>query len=489
MAYAEKRGNLWRARWRGPDGTLESQPGFQSRKAAEEYGRDKESEIRGNRYVDPRSGKITLIEWVNLWYPSLDLEPTTMNNYRYMIEVHILPEYGSEALGSLTAEEIAKWEKRLVATGLSRRTAHDIRSTLATVLADAVPRYIQTNPAVRKRGKGRKGQRRIERIEKQEKVWASPLEALMLAERAAILSGEETDFTMNVTIAYTGARWSEAIGLPPECVRPGQIDIHWKLYELNGRFYRGRPKDGSMRTVDIPPFLYRLLVRLISPRAKKCTCQVAPHESGDIPWCAGGEFVFLGPRGGHFRRSNYSERIIRPAADGWHPARAGRNPRPRMPVLVDASGPMPGKPLPAWPAVPPGDLAYTSPTGRGRARIPDETPLASWLPILPGLTPHGWRHGHETWMDEAAIPYVLQSDRMGHVVPGMRGVYSHISGTMRAALVAALQRMWEDSLAARAALSPRSAVQVLDELLAPYREPERERFGWAAPKALPKSDT
>jgi hypothetical protein len=24
MAYAEKRGNLWRARWRGPDGTLES---------------------------------------------------------------------------------------------------------------------------------------------------------------------------------------------------------------------------------------------------------------------------------------------------------------------------------------------------------------------------------------------------------------------------------------------------------------------------------
>ena len=35
MAYAEKRGNLWRARWRGPDGTLESRPGFHTRKAAE----------------------------------------------------------------------------------------------------------------------------------------------------------------------------------------------------------------------------------------------------------------------------------------------------------------------------------------------------------------------------------------------------------------------------------------------------------------------
>ena len=37
MAYAEKRGNLWRARWRGPDGALESKPGFQTRKAAENY--------------------------------------------------------------------------------------------------------------------------------------------------------------------------------------------------------------------------------------------------------------------------------------------------------------------------------------------------------------------------------------------------------------------------------------------------------------------
>ena len=47
MAYAEKRGNLWRARWRGPDGTLESRPGFQTRKAAENYGRDQEAAIRG----------------------------------------------------------------------------------------------------------------------------------------------------------------------------------------------------------------------------------------------------------------------------------------------------------------------------------------------------------------------------------------------------------------------------------------------------------
>src|SRR4029453_14132090 len=130
------------ARWRGPDGILESQPGFQTRKAAEDYGRDQESAIRANRYVDPRSGRITLTEWVNLWFPSLDLEPTTMNNYRYMIEVHILPTFGDRPLPSLAAEEIAAWELKLATSGLSRRTARDARSTLSTVLADAVPRYI-----------------------------------------------------------------------------------------------------------------------------------------------------------------------------------------------------------------------------------------------------------------------------------------------------------------------------------------------------------
>jgi hypothetical protein len=96
----------------------------------------------------------------------------------------------------------------------------------------------------------------------------------------------------------------------------------------------------------------------------------------------------------------------------------------------------------------------------------EDTALASWLPVLPGLTPHGLRHGHQTWMDEAGIPEVLKSERMGHEVPGMRGVYGHVSPSMRAALTAALQERWEGALRERGRLSPRSIVPVLDELLA-----------------------
>src|SRR6266700_6876930 len=165
MAYAEKRGNLWRARWRGPDGTLESRPGFTTRKEAENYGRDQEAAIRANTYVDPRAGRITLTEWVNRWFPALDLELTTLRNYRYMIEVLILPAFGDRFLSSLTTEEISTWEMQLTERGYSRRTARDARSTLTTVLSDAIPQHLQINPAQRKRGKGRRGQRRIARHE------------------------------------------------------------------------------------------------------------------------------------------------------------------------------------------------------------------------------------------------------------------------------------------------------------------------------------
>jgi len=175
-------------------------------------------------------------------------------------------------------------------------------------------------------------------------------------------------------------------------------------------------------------------------------------------------YVFLGPKGGHFRRSNYSERVMRPAADGWHPARNGSDARQRMPVLVDLAQSWPGRPLPLWPAATPGE-PHELPQGRGRPRLGEDARVASWLPILADLTPHGLRHGYQTWMDEGGASYVYQSAQMGHEVPGIRGVYSHVSPSMRASLRTHLQAARKDALRQRAALSPRSPVGVLDKLL------------------------
>jgi hypothetical protein len=79
--------------------------------------------------------------------------------------------------------------------------------------------------------------------------------------------------------------------------------------------------------------------------------------------------------------------------------------------------------------------------------------------------------GRPEWFgDEDQIPDVLKSERLGHDEPGMRG---HVSPTMREELKAALQARWEQSLRQRAALSPESAVPVLNRLLSTIRPTEK----------------
>lgn len=372
---------------------------------------------------------------------------------------------------------------------------------LAIVLGAAIPQHLTTNPATRSKGRGRRGQRRIEKISDKKKVWVTPLQGLLVAERCSALSGRNSDFVKVITMAYTGARWGEIVGLTPEKVRDNEIDLFQKLYELNGRFYRGWPKDGSARTVDIPPFLAELLKDHITEIGdQRCTC-LASEE----PWCPGDRYLFLGPEGGHDRRSNFSERLMRPSADGWHPRRKGKDPRPPMPVLVDAAEPWPGRPLPPWPAAEPG-REFTIPAGKGRPRlvsdadngrcahckrthrrradgllITHKTPTgpcpgsgrppaadaapANWIPIAHGLTPHGLRHSHRTWLEDAHIHYFLVAERMGHEIPGMRGTHGHVTPAMRQAATQLLQHLWETSLRERAKIAPRSIVPALDTLL------------------------
>ena len=173
-----------------------------------------------------------------------------------------------------------------------------------------------------------------------------------------------------------------------------------------------------------------------------------------------GRYVFLGPDGGHRRRGRYAQRLFRPACDGRYASQKGL---PGKTVIVDAST-WPGLPVAAWPSGhPPADpstrptAGFTPPRGRGIRCIAEKVPVACWLPVKQGLTPHGLRHSHKTWMEDG-ISGILQERRLGHEVPGMRGLYTHVSQAMRAEFTGALQSRWEDSLRVRAAIAlPRPA--------------------------------
>lgn len=457
MAYAEKRGSKWRVRYVRPDGSTASQSGFETKKAALNWGEDQEAGIRRHSWNDPRDGAALLVDWVELWWSGQDLEATTEAKYRYLIDHHIVPAFGNRPVNTFTSpEEIVAWEKRTRTNGFSHRTAADARSLLGTVLGDAKERgMVASNVAVKRRGRGRKRARRAIAVRGPEKVWATPLQTLLLAERCALLSGRDDDFVLIVLTAYTGMRWGEVHGLERPACRLDRLQVDWQLRELAGRLEMVPPKDDSHRPVDLPPFLAGLVSEQSVRSQGRCPCP------GRTPECGGrGQYLFLSPDGAHHRRSNYARRMFQPGADGRYP-KGNRQTGKR--VLVDTTE-WPGVPLPAWPDAIPGQ-PFHPPRGKGIRVVTEEDSPSVWLPLIEGLTPHGLRHSHKTWMLEDAVPEVLQAERLGHTVPGIRGVYSHVSDTMRDDLKAKLQRRWERALQERLWFSATSPVPTLNDLL------------------------
>lgn len=459
--FVEKRGDRWRVRWSEPDGKLlsatrddDGRP-FEDKAAAKSYGWEQARKVERGEWRDPAGGDLTVTAWVRDWWARTDIEDltwSTKTTYQWAIDVVILPQWGHRTLASLThcEGELADWKRKL-RTEYAEKSINLAYGLFATVLADAhAADLITRDPTLQARSHRRRG-RRVRAGgggKAAEKPWPTPLQALLIAERAAALTGRDDDFTLLITTAYTGMRWSELVGLERRYVRGGTLRVEWQMQRQDGRWVRVPPKDESRRTIDIPPFLAALLAAQVTRGSGRCTC--ADH--------ADTSYVWLAESGGHAYRATFDRYVFRPAAHGRRASAAHPGGRP-VGIRVGA-----------WPGVP------------LDGRAPDGEASASWTPILPGATPHSFRHGHKTWMIDARVEEVLQHERLGHELGGIGGVYSHVSPDMRARLMRTLTDMWEQSLAERAAMCPRSSVPVLDGLLGLHEQ----RTGGLCSRGAPK---
>ncbi|MFJ5984209.1 LacI family DNA-binding transcriptional regulator [Lentzea sp. NPDC092896] len=503
MGYAEKRtgkdGVYYRGRYKispGRYGTVADANGrtirFSTKRKAEESANDEEAKVRAGSWRDPATGQTPLIDYASRWYAAQDLALSTMESYKTNLEVHILPQFGDTAIGAISAFDIAEWEKEQRAAGYAPSTVNSWRGTLHLVLADAVEdEVIPSNPASRRRGRGKRAGRSSDRGP--EKVFTNALGALLIAERAALLSGRDDEFVAVVTKFYTGVRWGELVGLETEHTRLRSIRIEWQLYELStGVLHRCPPKDDSYRDIDVPAFLSRLLSDHIARTGPTpCACHgrtyvfSGAHQENRVAKRPGAKLADVARRAGvstgtvsnvlnhperlaeetrvrveqaiaelgfvrggreretapHWRRNGYAAWLFQPAATGFYPKKAPYDARP-VPVLAEP-----------WPGVP-----VRGRNAPGRAD-------ACWTPIAKGLTPHGLRHSHKTSLVEKGIPKPLQDERFGHMDGTVQGRYSHVTEDMRARLLAELTADWETALDERIAMNPRSPVAVLDELL------------------------
>ncbi|MFC4050042.1 LacI family DNA-binding transcriptional regulator [Actinomadura syzygii] len=307
MAYVEKRGSGANAYYiacfsdgRGKWPTVKNPGGetqrFNRKRDAQKAGDDTEAEVRAGQWSEPNDTAMTFESWVNMWYVAQDLALSSMQNLRRHCEDHLLPEFEKDDLGDIDAGRIATWVARERAAGYAANSINAWRKTLHTILADATdPReverilgrppgsrttgLIRINPATRRRGRGKRAG--LKRDRGPEKEITDDLGALLIAERASLLTGRDNELVMVLLAYYTGLRWAETVGLEARYVRPGRLRVEWQLWEDNdGVFHRIPPKDDSYRDIDLPPWLSNLLSDHITRTAPKpCPCH-------------GGKYVF-----------------------------------------------------------------------------------------------------------------------------------------------------------------------------------------------------
>ena len=75
-------------------------------------------------------------------------------------------------------------------------------------------------------------------------------------------------------------------------------------------------------------------------------------------------------------------------------------------------------------------------------------PLLRLEPAKPGLTFHGLRHGHKTWMIADGVPEVVQARRLGHILGDrIQETYSHVAAEVETRLLDGLQDRWLKAVA------------------------------------------
>jgi integrase len=415
MGYAEKRGPTWRARFKLPDGTYDSKPGFTSKDQAKAYAAAQETDIRRGDFFDHRQAEGLLFsDWAAQWLESIDLAPDSDHAYRKRLRAQLLPQWGDTPISRISTSAFRAWEKR-VRSAYSKNYARDLVSLFSMLMSDAVshqPPLLKASPVPPiNRRRGRYVPPSTGEVEA-----ITPEQVLHMAENARAIWGL-SGYVFILTKAYCGLRQGEIYGLRREWCYPNwpASDPGWpgnpdgkaaerkRLRAARERYATmpalrvqwqhqyvrppeggprmpalALPKYGSVRNLVLPPFLAELLAELL-----------ASHES---------EWVFTGLDGGPLLQSDFSTYYWRPMLNGAE-ERRGRYARAQI-------DPVEG---------------------------------------LEDAVPHWLRHAMKAWLDEDGQPRVAVEERMGHRLQGVEGVYSRVTPAMERRIAEGLQDRWEKS--------------------------------------------
>jgi integrase len=277
----------YQARYPGPDGLDRPAPEtFASKADADVWLTLKEAEIRRDDWHDPDAGKILFGDYADTWINDHVLKPRTEELYRGLLKNHLKPTFGNVDLGDIREGDIRRWRKERLTNGPKQarpfgpvtvaKAYRLMHSIMTTAVEDA---RIRRNPChIKGAGQEHSDERPV-----------IPVSTLL-----DLLDNVPERYRALLLLAtFANLRFGELASL-----RRNQLDLDACEVRVNastaemddGRLIEGDPKShAGKRTVSFP-------VDIVPELADHLERFADPKPNG---------LVFIGPKGGRLRRSNF----------------------------------------------------------------------------------------------------------------------------------------------------------------------------------------
>ena len=264
----KKLGHAWSERGRPPSG-------YFTRQTAEAWLRDVLDQARqatlpgmvptGATFADAAH------EWLRYTAEERDRKPSTLADYRSIVNVHLIPEFGKEPLERVDTQMIERWLSRLRGEGaLSRGSLQKLVVALNGIFRRARKVWrLPHNPV--------SDVERFGAPKRTEIAFFTPEEVHVLARAAS----NEQDASLFLAAAFTGLRMGELLAL-----RWRDVDVLAQTVRVTASFTVGQlgtPKSGHGRAVPLVDEVGRSLARL-AQRGR---------------WTGPDDLVFVGQAGEH----------------------------------------------------------------------------------------------------------------------------------------------------------------------------------------------
>lgn len=283
MAWTEKLpSGRWRGAYRLPDGSKRSAGTFDHKKAAMNAAAAAEVDAAALGWRDPRAGARTWGEWVEEWWPTRAVEPSTLLRDESRRTKHLDPRWAEVPLVDITRHDVKAWAAELLVAGLAPSTRDRCVALLSSSLVAAVDAEILTaNPAARLG---------LPNPDNSRERYLTKDEAFAVLDELP----EGTPRAMGAMLFGTGLRWGEAAGgtVPRLDIDAAAFRVA-ETWDDKLKTVKDYPKGRRRRTVPVPDWTLDYLDPLLVGRR--------------------GGFIFLSADGTPLDHHNYRRRLWIPA--------------------------------------------------------------------------------------------------------------------------------------------------------------------------------